>query len=62
MEKDYQYCSELNVEWDGSLASLRTEGVSLHGSSQSLQMSSASSRLSPISNDSTSPYLLRKVR
>ena len=62
MDRDYPSSSELSVEWDGSQASLRNEGISLHGSNQSLQMSSASPRLSPISNDSTSPYLLRKIR
>ncbi|XP_052788814.1 caspase-3-like [Mya arenaria] len=61
MEKEYPSSTELNTDWEGSQASLRTDGMSFHGSNQSLQMSSASPRLSPISNDTTSPYLLRKV-
>ena len=51
-----------SVEWKGSLGSLRNEGVSLYGSNLNLRMSSASPRLSSISNDSTPPYLIRKVR
>lgn len=62
MDREYTSSTELSYEWDGSQASLRNDALSLHGSSQSLQMSSASPRLSPVSNDSTSPYLLRKVR
>lgn len=62
MEREYPSSTEISVEWTGSQTSLRNDGRSLNGSTQSLQMSSASPRLSPISNDSTSPYLLRKVR
>ena len=62
MEREYTSSTEISVDWTGSQTSLRNDALSLNGSTQSLPMSSASPRLSPISNDSTSPYLLRKVR
>ncbi|KAH3863097.1 hypothetical protein DPMN_026075 [Dreissena polymorpha] len=61
MEREYPSSSELSADWQGSQASLKTDGISFHGSQQSLHQSSASPRLSPVLNDSNSPYLLRKV-
>ena len=39
MEREYPSSSELSADWQGSQASLKTDGISFHGSQQSLHQS-----------------------
>ena len=64
MDRGLFASSEYNSDLDLSPCSLKNETKSHRGSSHSLNTSSASPRLSPVSNlsNESSPYLVRKVR